>query len=94
MERRRGTGFIPSWPCIAGFAEMPAMVGGGGDACGSQASGRDRGHGVGAAVLMMAVGGSSRRYCARTRSARVCSVGWVAAATNLVPCAAGPHLLL
>jgi hypothetical protein len=43
MERRRRTGFIPSWPCIAGVAEGPAMVAGGGDACGSQASGRNRG---------------------------------------------------
>jgi hypothetical protein len=43
---------------------------------------------------MTAVGGSSRRCCARTRSARVFSVGGVAVAANLVSCAAGPHLLL
>jgi hypothetical protein len=47
-----------------------------------------------AAVLMTTVGGSSRHCCTRTRSARVFRVGGVAVASNLVPCAAGPHLLL
>jgi hypothetical protein len=38
--------------------------------------------------------GASRRYCAQSRSARVCDVGGVAAAVILVPCAAGPHLFI
>jgi hypothetical protein len=92
MERRRSTGVIPSWPCIAGVAEGPAIVAGSGDACGSRSSGRDRGDGDEMAVLTTAVGGSSRGCCASTRSARVWTVGGVAAAANLVSLAAGPHL--
>jgi hypothetical protein len=92
MERRKSTGVIPSWPCIAGVAEGPAIIAGSGDACGSRSSGRDRGDGDEMAVLTTAVGGSSRRCCASTRSVRVCTVGGVAAAANLVSRAAGSHL--
>jgi hypothetical protein len=92
MERRKSTGVIPSWPCIAGVAEGPAIIAGSGDACGSRSSGRDRGDGDEMAVLTTAVGGSSRRCCASTRSARVCTVGGVAAAANLVSYAAGRDL--
>jgi hypothetical protein len=52
-------------------AEGLAIVSGGGDARGSRALGRNRGNGDEAAMLMTAVGGSSRCCCASTRSARV-----------------------
>jgi hypothetical protein len=39
-------GVIPSWPCIAGVAEGPVIIAGGGAARGSRASGRNRGNGM------------------------------------------------
>jgi hypothetical protein len=91
----KGHEVIPSCPCVAGDADMPAMVG------------AEPVLAVAEARVAVAAAGTGSRRCVDggrrwnfppllrlLRSVRADGVGGLAAATNLVSCAAGPHLLL